>query len=265
MRGAAQHVYEKYQQLARDAQTAGDRVLAENYLQHAEHYFRLMRAMQPQRPLSEIIGRDQFVSGYDIDFEDESGGEAVEGEPEGESAEGQEVRSGDYRRDERAREDYRAGDGRGRDETARQDRGAGERVQGERYAGERPQADRFSSAAPERSSGERNRDDRGPARDERPRFNRDERAARYESQKRDPMTITEPESTPLVAPREVGETGGVLRADDGEVSDAPAFLQVRPSAVRSDTSDETRPRRRRAPASFEPVPEASESVEIDNG
>ena len=79
------------------------------------------------------------------------------------------------------------------------------------------------------------------------------------------MTITEPESTPLVAPREVGETGGVLRADDGEVSDAPAFLQVRPSAVRSDTSDETRPRRRRAPASFEPVPEASESVEIDNG
>src|SRR5271168_311608 len=71
VRGAAQHVYEKYQQLARDAQTSGDRVLAENYLQHAEHYFRLMRAMQPQRPLSEIIGRDQFVSGYDIDFEDE--------------------------------------------------------------------------------------------------------------------------------------------------------------------------------------------------
>src|SRR5215469_14028890 len=85
VRGAAQHVYEKYQQLARDAQTAGDRILAENHLQHAEHYFRVLRAMQPQRPLSEIIGRDQFVSGYDIDFEEEpqpvvAEAEAVEGE-----------------------------------------------------------------------------------------------------------------------------------------------------------------------------------------
>ena len=71
VRGAAQHVYEKYQQLARDATTSGDRVLAENYLQHAEHYFRVMRAMQPQRPVAEIIGRDQFVSGFDIDFEEE--------------------------------------------------------------------------------------------------------------------------------------------------------------------------------------------------
>ena len=32
VRGAAQHVFEKYQQLARDAQSASDRVLAENYL-----------------------------------------------------------------------------------------------------------------------------------------------------------------------------------------------------------------------------------------
>ncbi len=78
------------------------------------------------------------------------------------------------------------------------------------------------------------------------------------------MTITEPEATPLVARREVGEAGGVLRADDGEVSDAPAFLQVRPSAARADASDETRPRRRRAPVSFEPSPEASASVDIDN-
>src|SRR5215213_1861958 len=68
VRGAAQGVYEKYQQLARDANAAGDRVLGENYLQHAEHYFRLIRATQPQRPPSDILGRDQFSSGYDIDF-----------------------------------------------------------------------------------------------------------------------------------------------------------------------------------------------------
>src|SRR5688500_18789112 len=70
VRGNAQHVFEKYQQLARDATSAGDRVLAENYLQHAEHYFRLLRAIPPQRPAAEILGRDQFASGYDIDFED---------------------------------------------------------------------------------------------------------------------------------------------------------------------------------------------------
>ncbi len=48
IRGSASHVYEKYLQLARDANSAGDRVMAENYLQHAEHYFRIMSAMQPQ-------------------------------------------------------------------------------------------------------------------------------------------------------------------------------------------------------------------------
>src|SRR3982750_2747321 len=77
VRGNAQHVFEKYQQLARDATSAGDRVLAENYLQHAEHYFRVVRAMQPTKPASEILGRDSFSSGFDIDFEDESGAQAA--------------------------------------------------------------------------------------------------------------------------------------------------------------------------------------------
>ena len=44
IRGTAAHVYEKYLQLARDAGSAGDRVMAENYLQHAEHYFRILLA-----------------------------------------------------------------------------------------------------------------------------------------------------------------------------------------------------------------------------
>jgi len=48
VRGNASHVAEKYLQLARDAQSSGDPVLAENYLQHAEHYFRLVAAAQPQ-------------------------------------------------------------------------------------------------------------------------------------------------------------------------------------------------------------------------
>ena len=42
VRGTAQHVAEKYTQLARDAHVSGDPVAAESYLQHAEHYFRII-------------------------------------------------------------------------------------------------------------------------------------------------------------------------------------------------------------------------------
>lgn len=45
VRGNAWQVHEKYQALARDAQSSGDRVAAENYLQHAEHYFRIIEAI----------------------------------------------------------------------------------------------------------------------------------------------------------------------------------------------------------------------------
>ncbi|MGZ5837464.1 MAG: DUF4167 domain-containing protein, partial [Xanthobacteraceae bacterium] len=48
IRGTASHVAEKYIQLARDAQASGDPVGAENYYQHAEHYFRLIAAAQEQ-------------------------------------------------------------------------------------------------------------------------------------------------------------------------------------------------------------------------
>ena len=42
IRGTAHQVTEKYMALAKDAASAGDRSLAENYLQHAEHYQRII-------------------------------------------------------------------------------------------------------------------------------------------------------------------------------------------------------------------------------
>src|SRR5437763_3618170 len=48
LRGTALHIAEKYVQLARDAQSSGDPVAAENYYQHAEHYNRLIAAAQEQ-------------------------------------------------------------------------------------------------------------------------------------------------------------------------------------------------------------------------
>src|SRR6185437_6833090 len=44
IRGNAYQVFERYLSLAREAQTSGDRVAAENFYQHAEHYFRVMNA-----------------------------------------------------------------------------------------------------------------------------------------------------------------------------------------------------------------------------
>lgn len=45
IRGTAQQLFEKYLQLGRDATSGGDRVMAEGYFQHAEHYFRILNAM----------------------------------------------------------------------------------------------------------------------------------------------------------------------------------------------------------------------------
>ena len=46
VRGTPQQVIEKYNQLARDAQLSNDRVAAENFQQHAEHYLRLLSEAQ---------------------------------------------------------------------------------------------------------------------------------------------------------------------------------------------------------------------------
>jgi len=84
VRGSAQTVFEKYQQLARDANSSGDRVLGENYLQHAEHYFRVLRAMQP----TFVPRTEMMIAGYEDESDDgEETNEAMEG-AEGEGNEG---------------------------------------------------------------------------------------------------------------------------------------------------------------------------------
>lgn len=78
IRGNAFQVYEKYLALARDAASAGDRIGAENYYQHAEHYFRIYSAeveernlraggnghtQHPQDGLRRIVSRGQRPNG----------------------------------------------------------------------------------------------------------------------------------------------------------------------------------------------------------
>lgn len=341
VRGAAQGVYEKYQQLARDATSSGDRVLAENYLQHAEHYFRVLRAIQPNRAVSDIIGKDAY-SAYEIDFEaepeeqpeasettqaeapaDGEGGDAQQGEGRRDRFENRQRddrprddRPRDDRpRDDRPREDRQRddrprdgqnrdrfegqGQGQGRrdrwrdrddrprdDNRPRDDRPRDDRPRDDRPRDDRPRDDRPREDRPrdERPREDRFRDDR--PREDRPREERPVAAEAVESapsegrrerprrerapRDRDPMAVIEPQATPLTSE---APASPLLRGQDGDVSHAPAFLGRKTRAVEAPvetapaapTAAEgeapAKPKRRRAPRSFEgnPAPESEEA------
>lgn len=139
IRGSAQQIAEKYSTLARDAHSAGDRVMAENYLQHAEHYNRIIMAAQGAMPAP--APRDQRDE-FDDEDGDESGDQNYgnqqpesrqpdtrqndgrqnenrdsrpQGQNEGRQSEGREGRQQDGRQRENRREDGRREDGRRED------------------------------------------------------------------------------------------------------------------------------------------------------
>src|SRR5512139_212440 len=71
IRGTAQHVAEKYLQLARDAQSSGDTIMAENLLQHAEHYFRLIAAAQQAQQQANGFGRGPMEAEIELEDDDD--------------------------------------------------------------------------------------------------------------------------------------------------------------------------------------------------
>src|SRR5580765_3818665 len=95
IRGNAYQVFERYVALAREAQTSGDRVAAENLYQHAEHYFRMMNLAgegQGQGPPRPTTPADLEMGGGDseVRYGEWREGEAREGEArEGQSREGE--------------------------------------------------------------------------------------------------------------------------------------------------------------------------------
>ena len=98
IRGSAQQILDKYQQYARDAQSAGDRVNAENYLQHAEHYYRVLAAIKPP----EKQQRDDKGDNQNSDKSGQDGNEAKSSSDDG------------SKRDEKDNRDNNRGRGRGR-------------------------------------------------------------------------------------------------------------------------------------------------------
>lgn len=81
LRGTAQQLFEKYLQLGRDATGSGDRVMAEGYFQHAEHYFRILNAMNQAQQQQQLPPPQQRRHNGPMMAEGE-GGETAGDQPE---------------------------------------------------------------------------------------------------------------------------------------------------------------------------------------
>ncbi len=205
IRGNAQHIAEKYTTLARDAQASGDRVIAENYLQHAEHYNRIIMAAMAQNP-APIQHREENFDDYDDD--DTGFAPAVASEPRPVNGSGpQPVIEGtpaEVVYGEDGGETAKAGEGR----------------------------------AP------RDRDNRRPPRGRRPqreRFNSEEQPRQMSEQPSPSETVVaeaQEQPAPVIAESAPVETVAVVAADE-ETSAAPRRVTRRPGRPRRVAKDET--------------------------
>jgi len=151
IRGSAQQILDKYQQYARDAQSSGDRVDAENYLQHAEHYYRVLAKMKPpEKPKPEP---------REGEAKDEQGAGAENGE-----AKSGDVKSGDGegQKSDEPRENRR-GRGRGRNRRDREDGNSEAAVEAEPVSGKSDAAEADKPATEDKPKRRRTYKKREPA------------------------------------------------------------------------------------------------------
>jgi hypothetical protein len=165
IRGTAQHIADKYINLARDAQSSGDTVLSEAYFQHAEHYYRIVAAAQQQMNQPVIVKRadDPLDSeeGSDRDDDDSSDQDGNQSDASADDSSRDDNRRN---RDDRNRDDDDGDDRRSRRNRGRQRRGRGEDGREEQRA-DGNRSDDQSQHDGDRDSGDAN----GYDGDERPR------------------------------------------------------------------------------------------------
>ena len=177
VRGPASVIYERYLQLSRDAAGAGDRVLSENYAQHADHYFRLVRSMQPATPPppqqnfnegAEFEGEEGAAESAEINSEAESTGEEGGEQPDVDFPSGEQQQQfnrergeGDFRGRRRGRRNRYRGDG------ERGERGEGDMRSGEGGESRDDDGDRGEQRAERQDRGERQ--ERSERRERQPR------------------------------------------------------------------------------------------------
>lgn len=228
-RGNANQLYEKYKNLARDAQMSGDRVNIEYYLQFADHYFRVLA---DTRSRTEDNNQPRRQQPFDLDGDDDD--DINEGEP---------IRAGEQNgRDERQARDRDNRDGRGSDQRDQRDRDGGDRNN------RNQRRDRDN---------DRDGEERAP-RPRRDRFERPEReseeggATQVEAIQ---QPVAEQEEAP--APRRRGRPRKEQPQDEGNATIAADVLPPSVSAA-NDEGAAPKPRRRRTVRASDEVPSAAE-------
>jgi hypothetical protein len=231
VRGTPQQIIEKYMLLARDAQTSGDRVMAENFLQHAEHYIRLLNVAQAQMEERRAQQSDGDNAG-DAQRSDQ--------DDDGDDGDGFSLRRANGRGSDGGGRDPGAGGQGGRDQGGRRRNGS----HGE------DDEDSRSSDGPrgEAQAGSR----RGPVSDA---------LATIDTRDEDADPVATPEQGRAAAPD---------RPRASEVPASPAPASPAPASAEAASAEDTEPaprrRRRRAPAKAETTNEkASEPAENANG
>ncbi|KGF69979.1 hypothetical protein LL06_07975 [Hoeflea sp. BAL378] len=212
IRGTAQHVAEKYMNLARDAQSSGDRVMAENYLQHAEHYNRIILTAQAQMQERFQQGRDsQDQDDDDRDSDDDNDGVSYDQRSD--------------RNDQRSDRNDQRGDR--NDQRGDRNEPRGERTDQQARPERQPQQDR-----PERQD----RSDRNERPERAERSERRERPPRPEPQPKPAFDADAPQPEIIGVPAEVAINQDTTETDAARP--APR-RRGRPKRVRSEDAADT--------------------------
>ena len=167
VRGTPQQIIEKYQLLARDAQLSNDRVAYENFLQHAEHYTRMLGEAQreaqrvaEQRQIhdNQQGGRQPRYGEQDGGYgRSDEGGSAVSDDPRYQDSRDQDNRDQDGRGQYNRSQDNRSQDNRGQD-----NRGTESRSNDNRHNDQRGQ-DRRDPRVTQQGQGAQNAEERRPS------------------------------------------------------------------------------------------------------
>ncbi|USU11247.1 DUF4167 domain-containing protein [Sphingomonadaceae bacterium OTU29THOMA1] len=249
-RGNANQLFEKYKNLAGEAQRQGDRVNTEYYLQFADHYFRVLA---DQRGRFEDNTQPKRQAPFDLNDDDDYGdeGEPIRaGEQDGDVRD-QQQRDGQQRdggqRDQGQQRDYQQRD----DRPQRRDRQDGDQRQARNWE--------------DRGNGNRdsNRDDRPQQREDRPQ--RDDRPQREERMARDdrPQREDRVRRPRFEAAEQPVEVAGQRRADPVTAGES---LRDRAEAVLEADAPVLAPKRRGRPrrdAQIDAAPLAVENAATD--
>jgi hypothetical protein len=261
-RGNASQLYEKYKNMASDAQRQGDRVNTEYYLQFADHYFRVLA---DQRGRYDDQGQAPRRSQNDFDMDDDFGdeGDPIRAEEQGRGGEDRAERDGRQNDGNRQYDGNRQQDG----NRARSDRDDDQRYEGQRYEGQRADSQRGDNQRGESPRGEGQRADnqRGEGQRNDGQRNEGRRFEGNDNRPRDGQERRPRQANPRGAPRREEQaiapvTGEALAAEAAPVETVQPRVEVQPETVVG--AEAPAPKRRGRPRKA-PVEAAEQQLGFD--